>query len=482
MRTRLLLCFLALAAFVLVVVELPLGLTYAGRQQDRLLSEVERDARVLSSLVEEQVERGDAAGIAATVTRYESRTGARVVVADAEGTSIVDTGSAPAGRDFSTRPEFRAALDGTQDSGIRRSRTLGEELAYVAVPVTSGGSVTGAVRVSFPTERLREQVTANWLRLGLLSLLVLAAAGSLGWVVAAWAVAPVAELEAGARRLADGDLAARVRIQRGPPELRRLGDDFDEMAGRLESLVGSQRAFVADASHQLRTPLTALRLRLDGVEDQLDPPGGATPDLDAVRGELDAVMGELDRLGRLVEGLLALARTGGATPTRTDLDVGAVLHGLDARWADLAAERGVGLEVDPGDGLHAVAVAGTLDQVLDDLLDNATEVAPPGTSIEVSGTNEGDTVVVRVRDHGPGLDDDGLARATDRFWRGPGSHPGGTGLGLAIADELVRSSGGSLRLLRPPEGTGLVVEVRLPSTDGATRTRPAGRDGGTPRG
>ncbi|MFZ4519440.1 MAG: ATP-binding protein [Microthrixaceae bacterium] len=482
MRTRLLLSFLVLAAFVLVLVELPLGLTYAGRLQDRLLSEVERDARILSSLVEEQVEQGDLAGAAATVDRYEARTGARVVVTDQAGTSLVDTGNAPTGRDFSTRPEFRAALGGTQASGIRSSRTLGQELAYVAVPVTSNGQVTGALRVSFPTDRLREEVRENWLRLGLLSVLVLAAAGSLGWVVAGWAVAPVAQLEDGARRLAGGDLSARVRIERGPPELRRLGEDFDDMADRLESLMASQRSFVADASHQLRTPLTALRLRLDGLADQLDPPGGGAPDLDEVGGELDAVMGELDRLGRLVEGLLALARTDTAAPARTELDVGAALRELATRWTDLAAERDVRLEVDPGEGLRATAVAGTLDQVLDDLLDNATEVAPPGTSIELTATRERDAVVVGVRDHGPGLDDEGLARATDRFWRGPGSHPGGTGLGLAIADELVRASGGSLRLRRPAEGTGLLVEVRLVAAGAATPTRPADRGGGTPAG
>ena len=200
MTRRLILSYVLLAAFVLLVLELPLGLTFAGRAQDHLLAEVERDSRVLSGLVEERVEKGDAPAVAAISQRYADQTDGRVVVTDPLGVSLVDTArpdSEP--RDFSTRPEFVSALSGTQASGIRRSTTLDEELAFVAVPITSDGRVTGAVRISFPTGQVREEVRKNWLRLGALSALVLAAAASLGWLVARWAVSPVAELEHGRR-------------------------------------------------------------------------------------------------------------------------------------------------------------------------------------------------------------------------------------------------------------------------------------------
>jgi signal transduction histidine kinase len=392
---------------------------------------------------------------------YAKQTGGRVVVTDEKGVSLVDTSRPknPA-RDFSTRPEFQAALAGTQKSGIRSSSTLGEQLAYVAVPITSGSRVNGAVRVSFPTDTLRRQVRDNWLRLGLLSVLVLAAAASLGWLVARWAISPVAELEDGAQRLAGGDLSARAEVDRGPPELRRLGVAFNDMAAQVEGLVGSQRAFVADASHQLRTPLTALRLRLDELEELL-----ADGDVASARPEVDAISTEVDRLGQLVEGLLALARAeaGSGASAPVPVVAAAVVRARAARWEALADERGVHLAVQAPPTAPARALAGALEQVLDNLLDNALEVAPEHSTIDLTvAVAAGDGVMVRVRDHGPGMSATDRERATHRFWRAPDAPAGGTGLGLAIVTELVRAGGGTVTLEDPAEGTGLVVEVRLP--------------------
>jgi signal transduction histidine kinase len=456
---RLVLSYVLLAAFVLAVVELPLGLSYAARAQDRLLADIERDARVLGGLVEERVEAGDDAAVATIAEQYTDRSSGRVVVTDAEGIALVDTerpGERP--RDFSTRPEIATALGGSQATGTRRSDTLGEELAVVAVPISSDGQLNGVVRVSFPTAQVREQVRDNWLRLGLLSVLVLAGAASLGWLIARWAVGPVDELEQSARRLAAGDLSARAEVHHGPPELQHLATTFDDMAARLEVLVGSQRAFVADASHQLRTPLTALRLRIESLEDTALS-DDAEPEL--ARRDLEAIDAELERLGRLVEGLLALARSETTTGTET-VDVAEVVAATVDRWRPLAAEHDVQVGVEVPPTAAARAVPGGLDQILDNLLDNSLGVAPGGTVIDVSVVGSDDDVVLAVRDRGRGMSAEEQHRATDRFWRASDAAPGGTGLGLAIASELAAASGGSLRLSDPPEGPGLLVEVRLP--------------------
>ncbi len=456
MIRRLVLASVVIAAFVLLVVEVPLGLTYAGRAEDRLLSDVERDARVMAGLIEERVESGDQAGISQAVDRYTTQTGGRVVVTDADGLSLVDTsGEDGAARDFSTRPEIAAALGGSQATGIRTSTTLGGELAFAAVPISSDGAVTGVVRVSFPTTDLREQIKDNWIRLALLSLLVIGAAAAFGWVIARWAVAPVAQLESAAQRLATGDLSGRTAVDRGPPELRHLSATFDDMAVRLETLVGAQQAFVSDASHQLRTPLTVLRLRVESMEAAVDD--GDDPE--ALHRDLDGVRAELDRLIGIVEGLLALARAEGA-PLAT-VDVASAARAAQARWDALAEERGVTVVVDAPAPASAVEVSGGVEQVLDNLLDNAVEVAPPGTSIEVSVSADAREVVLCVRDHGPGMQADDMAKATQRFWRAADAAAGGTGLGLAIAAELTRVAGGSIHLRSPSEGSGLVVEVRL---------------------
>ncbi len=459
MTRRLVLSYVLLAAFILAIVELPLGLTYAARAQDRLLADVERDARVLASLVEERVEVDDRAAVARTTERYADGSDGRVVVTDAAGLSIVDTDhpdTAP--RDFSTRPEIVRALSGRQATGVRSSETLGEELAYVAVPTSSDGTLNGVVRVSYPTESVRRQVRDNWARLGLVSLFVLAAAASLGWLVARWAVAPVRQLEEGARRLAGGDLAGRAEVDHGPPEMRQLAETFNDMAARLEVLVHAQRAFVADASHQLRTPLTALRLRIESLEDTALAPDG---DPDAARNDLAAIDGELERLGRMVEGLLALARSESST-TIDAVDASIVAAAAVERWGPLADEQQVTLDLDAAAPKVARVVAGGLEQMLDNLLDNALGVAPPGSTVELSVGDDDEGVRIAVRDHGPGLSPTDRARATGRFWRAADASPHGTGLGLAIVAELAAASGGSVALEQPGSGSGLEVRIVLP--------------------
>lgn len=481
MTRRLILSYLLVATFVLAVVEIPLGLTYAGRAEDRLFAAIERDARVLAGLLHERIETGDTRAAARIAEDYTSHSSARVVVTDATGLSVVDTsepGAAP--RDFSTRPEFVSALEGTQDMGIRYSETLGEDLAVVAVPIMSNEAVSGAVRVSFTTEVMREQVRDNWLRLGVLAALVLVAAASFGWLMARWAMSPVESLETGARRLAAGDLQGRAEVDRGPPELRHLAETFNVMAARLETLVDSQKAFVADASHQLRTPLTALRLRIDSLQDSLasdsvssTPSPGSATEPASIDEDVAAIGAELDRLMGLVDGLLAMARSGTDAVIEV-VDVSAAAHSAADRWDALAAEHAVGLRVEAPTGVTARIVRGGVEQVLDNLIDNAIGVAPRGSTIEITVAQgpQGDgperdrdhtTVHLIVRDHGPGLDAADRERATGRFWRAPGAPSGGTGLGLAIVAELARASGGGVALGEPAEGPGLSVDVWFPA-------------------
>lgn len=460
MTRRLVLSYLLIAAFVLLLVEVPLGATFAGRARDRLLADVERDARVLAVMVEEHLEAGDVGGARSLAEGYARRTGGRVVVTDSSGSSLLDTAAPSSGRrDFSTRPEIRTAMSGTQDTGIRRSTTLDSELAYAAVPVSSGGRLIGVVRISFPTTGMRQQVRTNLLRLVALSLLVLGAVGCVGWLVARWAVAPIDELERGAERLAGGDLSGRASVGRGPPELRQLADTFNDMAARVESLVESQRAFVADGAHQLRTPLTVLRLRIESIEEALES-GSAEPG--RLHGDVEVILDELDRLTLIVEGLLALARAEGGTPV-VSLDVAAIARSAVQRWDALAEERGVELRLDvPAGGVTARCVEHGTDQILDNLLDNALDVAPVGSVVDVAVWGSGEVVTISVRDRGPGLTASEQSRATDRFWRAPGAPSGGTGLGLAVVEELARTSGGSVDLHDPPSGPGLVADVHLP--------------------
>ncbi len=449
MTRRLLLGYLTLTLFVLLILEVPLGIAYAHRQIDELTFDVERDAVALASLAEDSLEGTQPVDLQPVAEAYQERTGGRVVIVDAEGNVVADSDPLrPGDRSFASRPEMQVALDGRVATGTRRSDSLDQNLLYVAVPVASGGEVHGAVRITYPTSTVDERVVRNWVRLATVGLVTLAAATVVGIVFARSVVRPLRRLQDTATRLGHGDLEARTPTDDGPPEVRSLSLAFNDTAARLEQLVTAQEAFVADASHQLRTPLTALRLQLENIREEVDPAEGE---------EVDAALQEVSRLSRLVDGLLALARAErtSTTVTAEAVDLRDLLGERREVWAAVAAEQGVDLVLDTG-AVPVVALA-TPDHVagvIDNLLANALDVSHPGRSVTLSCRAGGAHVEVHVVDQGPGMTAEARARAFDRFWTTPSRGPrlGGSGLGLPIARRLARIDGGDLELAEAPAG------------------------------
>jgi signal transduction histidine kinase len=450
--TRLLVgTYLAITAFVLVVLIVPLGRTFASREEDSILTGIERYAGAVAALAQEGLEESKPLGLDALLTSYATDLGGRIVIVDRNGISVADTANLDgARRDFSTRPEISAALQGQRAIGRRVSETLGGELLYVAVPVESANGVLGAVRITYSAADLNDTVRANWLRLGVLSLAVLIAVTVVGMVLARQVTRPVRLLESAAQTLAAGDLGQRVMPTGGAPELVALGRTFNEMAHRIETLVTSQRAFVADASHQLRTPLTALRLRLENLED-------AVPEPD--RAAVTATIIETQRLARLVDGLLAIARAEAGTAHPEPVDVAAVAQARGDAWRLLTEESGIALEVVGPHAAWAEAIPGALEQILDNLISNAADASPSATTITVAVGRRGDRWEIHVRDQGPGLTPVERARAFDRFYS-QGKPGKGSGLGLAIVRQLVLASHGEIELRAAPDG-GLDVVLQF---------------------
>lgn len=235
------------------------------------------------------------------------------------------------------------------------------------------------------------------------------------------------------------------------------------MASRLDTLLTQQRTFAADASHQLRTPLTALRLRLERARELLatDPAGAEE--------RLAAADVEAERLATLIDGLLMLSRTDAADAERVEVDLAAVVRERVEAWQPLATELGLTLALDTPAVAPALAAPTAAEQIVDNYLDNALAASAAGGSIRVTVSRDDDEVVVEVRDQGPGMSDDDRARAFDRFWRAE-SESTGTGLGLAIVARLAAASGATVDL-RPGPARGLVASATFRAVK-ATSDRP----------
>lgn len=454
MSRRLLATYVVLAVAVLAALEIPLGISYGRSERRDLTARIERDALTMATLAEESLEAGRAhasTGVTQVARSYQRDTGGRSVIVDAHGLEVLDTSApSPGRRDFATRPEIAAALRGEIVSGTRHSSTLGTNLIYVAVPVASGGVVRGAVRISYPTSALDYRVRRYWLLLAAIAGVVLAATVLVGVRFARTLTQPLARLEEAARAAGAGDLSARAPTDAGPPEIRDLSAQFNDMVARLDALLRSQQEFVADASHQLRTPLTALRLRLENLERDVDKPG---------REELAGALAEVERLGRIVDGLLTLARADAAQARPERVDLRSVVVGRVDAWSDRAADTGAVLDARLPPRLDGLATPEAVEQVLDNLVANALQVSPRDGTVTIEGRLVNGWVELHVRDEGHGMTPEQRARAFDRFWR-TGAPGGGTGLGLAIAHRLVIADGGRLELREAPGG-GLDAVISL---------------------
>ncbi|MEP7201992.1 MAG: ATP-binding protein [Ilumatobacteraceae bacterium] len=460
MRWRLVAAFVGVMVVILAAQNIPLAQYLRTVESERVVASIERDAFILAGSSEDALSgegaQQDPNALQSTVDVYRARTGALVVVTDKSGTAIAVSGDeGRRGDDYSTRPEIAAALKGGPVSGRRSSDTLGGDIVYVAVPVLSGALPVGVVRLTYPAAKIDDRVAGKVrgiLAVGLISLATTALAAA---ILASTIVRPLRRLQRATEQVAAGDFESRAEVDEGGPEIRGLAASFNTMTERIASLVERQRSFAGDASHQLRTPLTALRLQLERAATNIDT------DPVAARDDIEAASQETERLQRLVEGLLMLARAEQGTLASEPIDVAAVVAERVAIWSPLAEERGVALMEGHIAAVTATGVHGALEQIVDNFIDNALNVSGPGNEITVSATAVDGWAVISVADRGPGMPTDQLRHAFDRFWRSSTAEHGGSGLGLAIVRQLAEASGGHVALANR-EGGGLDAGVRLP--------------------
>lgn len=461
MRKRLALALVAVAAIILLVFSIPLASFVGDVERERLITALERDAFILAGHAKETLNTTEGAVLPSLqpyLSAYQSNDDPRLIITNTDG-RVVATNDATIvlGTDFSNRPEVAKALTGAPAVGERASRTLGEPLVFVAVPVLLGDGVLGVVRISHPRSRIDTEVRRRIVGIATAGGITLLAAAILAIPLALGIARPIERLTRRTEKLADGDFSVRADDSTGPPEVRELSRSFNVMAGRLGSLIEGQRQFAGAVSHQLRTPLTALRLRLEQAQDSL---GENNP---VAAEALDASRAETDRLQEMVEQLLALARIEGRASATVSVDAVSVVRSRLDMWSSLASERGIDFLVTaPAEAMCAV-VEGALEQIVDNYIDNALGVAPDGSTIALSVIRSGGKVTIDIADEGPGLSDSQLTLAFERFWRGKHTENApGTGLGLSIVKQLALASGGEASLVNRTDGvTGVIARVVL---------------------
>ncbi|WP_043442595.1 sensor histidine kinase [Arthrobacter sp. L77] len=472
MRLQLIGAFMLITLMVVAVQGIPLGNYLVRVERDRLTTSLESDAFLLGGRSAETLATsGTMPGEAREdVRRYGRASGARVVIVNAEGTAVAtsDDDESSTGSSYGSRPEIAAALTGQITSGQRYSETLGTELLYVAVPVLSGEDIVGAVRLTFPASVV-DDATANQLRaLWTVAGTTVLLAGLVAFLLASTVTSRLMRLRKATELLAQGDLKVRTEENEGAPELRALGGAFNRMAAELEHLLLEQRGFASDASHQLRTPLTALRLKLENAADTIP----TEPDTGAAM--VEEALVETSRLQHIIDGLLRLSRAESRSIALIEADLSGIARSRQEQWQALAEETGIRISLQAPARAMIVTIPDAPEQIIDNLIDNALAVTPAGSCIQlVVDDRSPGAVELHVIDEGPGLSAEDCDRAFNRFWRGS-SESEGSGLGLAIVRQLAEAGGGRARL-RSRNGTsdhgpsGVDASVQFIAADDASK-------------
>lgn len=354
-------------------------------------------------------------------------------------------------REIGIPPEFSAK----SQASLFYEVDLDQEYKYWVLAVSAGDSIiqVGTYSREFvrPVRRLRTVLLTTVPTVFLVTVF-------LGWWLARASLRPLAEITATAAHITGSRLDASIPLTGSGDELDRLAQTLNEMTSRIGESVTKLRHFTVDAAHQLRTPLTALRSRLEVTLET----ESMTPELRRV---LTDTLAEIEQLANAVTSMLQLASSeAGLEPGRgVPVSLGVLLDSVIEFYEPLAAEQGLSLRRRGSSDATVSGDISWLRQLFSNLVENAFRHTPCGGRIDVEIERVTETVLVRVRDTGPGIKQEDLERVFDRFYRVPSAKAeSGVGLGLTIAYQIARAHGGEIRAESTP-GRGSTFTVSLPS-------------------
>lgn len=380
-----------------------------------------------------------------------------VQIVDAKG--VVLARSTNLGQSHLPAPPSLIKRLGSGEPVFETLHGFGEEpVRMVSVAQRADGTLR-IVQVAGSLDDVNHVVESAGVLFLVLGVALVMAVGTAGALLTRQAFGAINDVVQQARRIGEASLDKRLPHPGTRDEIGRLVDTLNEMLARLEHAFDAQRRFTADASHELRSPLSRLRTEM---ELALRRPREASEYVEALRSCLD----DVERLTLLVDELLVLARldAGQERPPVEAVQMNGVVQDVVRRLQPAAQRHEVKLVVESSPDVEAAINQRSADLVLTNLLDNAVKFSPPGGSVTVQLEVDGGEVRVRVADNGPGLSVTEVPYLFDRFFRGSaarGSEVSGVGLGLALCDAMVRAHGGRIEAANGAGG-GAIFTVWLP--------------------
>jgi heavy metal sensor kinase len=417
---------------------------------------LERRAREVAAILAEHMPReGQAFTLDLIRTSYAPENNDRFIRIRQEDGSLLYVSGSPTDKAFD--PTGVPMFPTPAQDGERPVMKRGHLLIVQAIAVANGKRYLVDCGVSdLPDEQVLRRFLII-LGIGVPIILVVAVAG--GAVLVRQALRPVRRIIDGAKAITSSNLNQRLPVSRTSDEIEHLSLVLNQMIARLDEAFQHSRRFSADASHELRTPLTIMRVELEslGEEAALNH---------ATREKIASILEETERMGKMVEGLLAISRleTGEAVINVSRLDLGGLVAATAEQIAPIAQEKGIAVACQSEGVIEVAGDRFRLQQIVVNLLDNAIKYSPTGGHIALNTRATNDEALLEVLDDGPGIPVEALPHVFDRFFRADSvrTHSvNGTGLGLSIVRSICLAHGGSVDAANRPEG-GCRITVRLP--------------------
>lgn len=422
-------------------------------------------ANIISETIAEIWEKDNSATaggkFSGVVDRSLAGTNIRGVVTNTSYTVFYDTNSESqlVGKVF-MRDVLKRALDGEQAELI----TDGENdmrLISVAVPVKNGADIIGGVYLAESVNTIDDTISSTKASLIVFGTLIVILIGMLSLGMSYIVTSPLEEFTAVAREISKGNFSMRVSVK-GRSEISQMGETLNYMCDELELLEEKRRKFVSDASHELKTPMAGIKLICDSLV------AAENPDKEVVKEFLSDMSDEVDRLTRIVERLLVLTKldAGGTSLKMEETDIKSLINQMVKKLTPIATAKDIVIYTDYHD-TDFPPILLDYDKIYEavyNISDNAIKYSPEGGFVHIDVTADGDYLMIKIEDNGPGIPEKEKDRIFERFYRLDDSRAretGGTGLGLAITKEAVLMHGGTIEVTNASE-IGSIFTIRLP--------------------